>query len=465
MPRVIVSLLAVVIGLVCVAPAAAQLEAPEGLFFAEIPDEIKSLVEQAYVASPAEQSAAVGKLAAMGAEAAPAVPYLIQLLSEKIDLTLRTAAVDALAKIGAPAVEATIGGLKAATPEARSSAAEVLKRLADKQATEPLTAVALSDSSAIVRDKALAALAALAASDPTVSEKLLATAQDAAAKAELRGRAIKALGRLAGPAAPVDALVTMLENEEEDIRLRCAAAAALGRSSSVEAVNPLIKALADKKTPVRLWAAIALNGNSDPAAIAGLIKLLSDENDRVRVRAADGLAAVADPKTIEPLTKALSDTNAEVRTWAVVGLGNFSDPKVLEPLRTALSDAEPQVRIQAADALGRTRDPKATALLVGTLNKFSEEIEVRCAAARALGTMRDSRAVPTLIGLLRDNDATLRRWAASALGRIGDARAVEPLVAALDDSDATVKAWVLKALARFDDPRAKAAVQAAGPAS
>ena len=454
MSRAVVFLFAVLLAVLPASVASAQLAAPQGLFFAEIPAEIKTLVEQLYVSpQPAGQLEAVTKLAAMGEGAVPAIPYLVQILSEKIDPSVRQAVVATLGKIGKPAVEPIIAALKEERTTTRINAIEVLEGLADKQATGPLTDTALRDPSQSVRDRALDALAKLAATDPTVSEKFMATVEDEKAKPEIRSRAMKALGRIAGTGLAIDSLVTMLENAEADIRLRCAAAAALGQSGNSAAVAPLVKALEDKKAPVRLWAAVALNGQSTAEAVSGLTKALQDEDDRVRVRAADALAAVQDPKVIDPLVKAAGDQHAEVRTWAVIGLGNFSEKKALDALNSALLDSEVRVRVAATDALGRTGSPQVTPQLIGRLNDFGEETEVRIAAARAIGSLRDSRAVPALIGLIGDTDPKIRQWVVSALGRIGDARAVEPLIAALNDDEPSVRGWAALALARFRDPR------------
>ncbi len=434
--------------------ASGQLEVPKDLFFAPIPPETKALVEQLYVSrEPARQVEAAGKLAALGEAAAPVVPYLVTILNENIDPTVRQAVVATLIKLGKPVLDPIKASLKAKREETRLSAIEILETLVDKSAAAPLTDVALHDAAAPVRDRALGALARLATTDPAVSQKLIATVEDEKEKPEIRSRAMKALGKVSGMGLPLDALVAMLENAEADIRLRCAAAAALGQSRNVQAVSPLVRALADDKAPIRLWAAVALNGNSSAEVVAALVKALDDEDDRVRVRAADALAGVLDPKVLDPLVKATGDTNAEVRTWAVIGLGNYTDKKALDALVAALRDTEVEVRVAAADSLGRTGSPEATPHLIARFNDFAEQGEVRAAAARAVGGLRDSRAVPALLGLLSDNDPKVRQWVASALGRIGDSRAVDPLIGALSDSDPAVRGWAALALARFRDRR------------
>jgi len=445
---------AVLLAVVPAGVASAQLEAPQGLAFADIPAEIKTLVEQLYRApQPAGQGEAATKLAAMGEGAAPAVTYLVGILNEKIDPAVRQAVITTLGKIGKPVVEPITACLKSDRQELRINAIEILETIADAQAGPALTNTALHDASQPVRDRALEALVRLAKSNPAVGETLMTTVQDEKAAPEIRSRAMKAMGRLAGTGMPPDALIAMVENAEADIRLRCAAAAALGQTRTPAAIAPLVKALGDKIASMRVWAAVALNGNSSSEAITALTKALQDEDERVRVRAADALAAVLDPKVVDPLVKAVNDTNAEVRTWAVIGLGNYDDKKAIDTLSLAIGDSDVKVRLAAADSLGRTGSPLATPYLISRLNDFGEEVEVRAAAARALGALRDSRAVPALLGLIGDANPKLRQWVVSALGRIGDARAVEPLIGALADGDPTVRGWAAMALSRFSDLR------------
>ena len=434
--------------------ASAQLKAPQKLLFAEISADMKSSVEQLYVSPKAAgQVAAVEKLVAMGAAVEPAIPFILPILNEKIDDSVRRAVVAMLIKLGKPVLEPVRPLLNSQRMETRINAIEILEAVPDKDSVDPLTNLVLHDASALIRERALDAVARLAMTNPAVGVKLLATVQDEKAQPEIRSRAMKAMGRLAGGTLSVQVLVAMLENAEADIRLRCAAAAALGQSRKAEAVAPLVKALGDKKTPIRVWAAVALNGNSSSEAISALTKALGDEDERVRVRAADALAAVQDPKVVEPLAKAVGDASAEVRTWAAIGLGNFTDKKALDALATAVRDNDVQVRVAAADSLGRTGAPQAAPYLMDRLNDFGEDVEVRVAAARALGALRDSRAVPTLLGLMSENDKKVRQWVVSTLGRIGDARAVEPLIKALDDRDPAVRGWAALALGRFRDPR------------
>ena len=144
------------------------------------------------------QAEAAGKLAAMGEGAAPATKYLVNILNEKIDPTVRQAVVATLIKLGRPVLEPVRAALKAQREETRLNAIEILETLVDKEAAGPLTDATLHDSTQAVRDRALGALARLAMADPAVAQKLMTTVEDDKEKPEIRSRAMKALGRMSG---------------------------------------------------------------------------------------------------------------------------------------------------------------------------------------------------------------------------------------------------------------------------
>src|SRR4030043_886744 len=90
------------------------------------------------------------KLGEFGAEARPAIPYLIGILSDSYTVVLRVdsktaistspskEAHGALQKIGKPAVEALIGALGDKEVPIRQNAAEILGNISDVRAVEPL---------------------------------------------------------------------------------------------------------------------------------------------------------------------------------------------------------------------------------------------------------------------------------------------------------------------------------------
>ena len=99
-----------------------------------------------------------------------------------------------------------------------------------------------------------------------------------------------------------------------------------------------------------------------------------------------------------------------------------------------LKDEDASVCRYAAKALGRIGDVGAVDALIEALN--DEAVGVRSNAAKALGAIGD---VDALIEALKDEKVDVRSNAARALVEMGDPRAVEALKEALKDENADVR--------------------------
>ncbi|MFQ5520302.1 MAG: HEAT repeat domain-containing protein, partial [Candidatus Methylomirabilia bacterium] len=153
---------------------------------------------------------------------------------------------DECVAMGAPAVEPLITMLGAEDRGVRKAAAEVLGRMGEVRAVEPLI-VALGD----VRAAAAQALGILG--DGRAVEPLIAALGDEDGDAP--EAVIEALGRL-GDARAVEPLIVALENQNYEVRE--ASAGALGRLGDARAVEPLIARLWDVQLAVRIRVADVL---------------------------------------------------------------------------------------------------------------------------------------------------------------------------------------------------------------
>jgi hypothetical protein len=88
---------------------------------------------------------------------------------------------------------------------------------------------------------------------------------------------------------------------------------ALADVRSPTAVEPLVRALLDRKTSVREVAASTLGEIGDKRAIVPLIQALKDKESSVRSVAATALGKVGDAQAVKPLNAALKDENDPVR--------------------------------------------------------------------------------------------------------------------------------------------------------
>lgn len=283
---------------------------------------------------------------------------------------------------------------------------------------------------------------------------------------------------------------------EKDVRVRQAAACALGKVRDERAVKPLIATLEDKHMCEAAVGALTKVGKP---AIAPLIVALGDSSETMREAAAEALAEIGAPAverlivflkyssgvTQEAAAKALRKIGApavelliaaledkSIREVAIRTLGKIDDEWAIEQLISALKDHSQFAYLrdhhkQLCQAVVRVLvmiGPPAAGPLIAALK--DRDGEVRLSAIEALGEIGDARAVEPLIAMLADKyvrtrslgeeeyvDASVGMSAALALGRIGDKRAVEPLLASLKTRTGPV-GGIIEALGQIGDPRA-----------
>ena len=159
--------------------------------------------------------------------------------------------------------------------------------------------------------------------------------------------------------------------EDGNLRVREAAAEALGKIGDARAVKPLIKALRDVAFDVRLNAAFALGRIGEPA-IESLIEALEDGNGLDREAAVEALKAMntlsntGDARVVQPLIKLLEDKNRAARQGAAKVLGMIGDVRAVEPLGKVLSHDD--TGYYAAEALAEIGEP-AISLLIKELKR------------------------------------------------------------------------------------------------
>jgi HEAT repeat protein len=204
------------------------------------------------------------------------------------------------------------------------------------------------------------------------------------------------------------------------------------------AVKPLIAALRDSNSSVRLAAAIALEkigwhpGQDEIGAVYWVIK---GEWDKCI-----GIGAPA----VEPLIAMLNDR----RGWTpnvAHALGKIGDARAIGPLIAALNDEGRALREMAAGALVQIGAPTIGPLIATVKDPRKHIYEAALETLVEIGTP----AVEPLIAILKDADLYVRAKAASALARIGAPRAVEPLVVALKDEFNFVRISAASALSKM----------------
>jgi len=198
------------------------------------------------------------------------------------------------------------------------------------------------------------------------------------------------------------------------------------RKLNVEAIDVLIRILAERNQEAQGYAAFALGFSSNRAAIAPLAQAIDSPEETVRGNAIAALGQLGfNDAPLEPFRKLLKDPLPEVRQAALFGLTWMVDPKndlgMLGDVHACLNDSDVHVRAEALIVLRKMRRKESvTPILAGPV-KDTEPL-VRTSAAITLGAMgRDAQeATPFLVEMLKDEHHRVVEGAWSALNKIHD---------------------------------------------
>ena len=188
---------------------------------------------------------------------AKAVGPLTKAMEDRASV-VRITATQALGKIGKPAVEALMEGLKSSDEDVRMCAAVGLGKIRDVRAVKPL-----------------------------IEALRLKTRWRGA-----EGSAANALVEIGEPA--VEPLIAVLKDSDENVRNL--AIVSLGDIGDARAVEPLIAVLKDSDANVRNLAIVSLGDIGDARAVEPLIHALKDSNKKVRSFAAKTLKKIGGEK-------------------------------------------------------------------------------------------------------------------------------------------------------------------------
>ncbi|MEW6359594.1 MAG: HEAT repeat domain-containing protein [Planctomycetota bacterium] len=372
--------------------------------------------------SPEKQIAA---LKAYGFDRDPSMIGVMESALADKNPQVAAAASWALANIGSPAaVKALCGFLgRDDHPESgRIAIASALGQTHSKRAVESLIAC-LDSKSAKLREAALNSLIEIT-QNPSVGETKKAW-EDWWAENRARSRE----EWLEDGIRSRDLIADILRKETGEVRAQLAEQTirALENRPNKKDPKPLLAALRDPSTKVRLYAVTEMIKIETPDRVPALIAALSDSDAEVKQAAAVGLGDIGDKTASAPIIKTLRDPSGTVRSAAASSLGRLGCKEGVQPLITALSDPDVEVASAAASALGEIGDKAAVDPLIRTFVNGKDRTKVRESAAASLGKLGDPRAVKTLIPVLRDKDERARWFAALALGQLKAAEAVVPL--------------------------------------
>jgi HEAT repeat protein len=419
--------------------------------------DVASLARQLKDADAHKASEAAQALRALGKDAAPAVPALVEALSDRrspvnepfpVRPTVGSYAGEALVAIGAPAVPALVERLNSRDVGVRRAALWRLQEIGEpaKAAVPRMKALVENDPSPAIKLAALGAYFAAAPKDDALPDILGRLLTDPTP--EVRGYAAQLAGAI-GPRAAVTIpkLRRLLEDDANESvaitpdfsslrAVRSDAARALGEigPASKSAVGRLTEMMtSDPDHEVRASAALAVFRieNGSPAALNALIAGLKDDGDTPSdpEAAADALAELG-PKAapaMEALVELLPYHNEFVRSASVAAIAAIGGPEAVKRVASALDDEDQMVQQTAADKLGDLGPAAAPAVpRLIELTRDSDDVGflVRHAAIEALGKIGSAAgaALPALQAIAKaEPDSTDGQLAAEAVERISAA--------------------------------------------
>jgi len=179
---------------------------------------------------------------------------------------------------------------------------------------------ALTDSHKAVRVAALEACATLAPSHPIAP--IVAALSDT--EWSVRATAAWVLGRFS-QRAPLDRLLAILNDDDEDVIVRASALHALGSLGPRAPAAHIIATLDNPAWHLREVAALSLGNLPAKIAIKPLVQATHDSDPLVRAAAASSLRQMGEYAPRDVLLNLLNDEDANVSRTAVWVLGELSE--------------------------------------------------------------------------------------------------------------------------------------------
>ena len=215
----------------------------------------------------------------------------------------------------------------------------------------------------------------------------------------------------------------------------------LGVIRNSSALDILLAELKSQNYVIRKEVVTRLGGFKDRKTVDTLIGILENREEMVSIRAAAAasLNALRDERSVPALRQALTDENSAIRQQAVAALGNIKDAKTVAKLKEMVENRleTDAIRAAAVTALGNIGDRTSENLFIRALDNRIGNI--RNNAILALGKLESTTAVPLLTSILEDKripldastaalaNASPRMKAAVALGQIGGEEAITAL--------------------------------------
>jgi len=345
---------------------------------------------------------------------------------------------------GAEVTSALCGALRDESPRVRGAAAFSLGMRADPAAAEALID-GRSDGNDAVRSRIVEAASRI--DDPRLRELVLGALGDASTIV----RAEAAIGPHRWPkdapdAARVDDALLGVDSDWRTLF-------SLSRRACLRARSAFEAGLGSDDVRARIFSAQGLRAlPAEPGSRDRLRSALADEDWRVACEAALALGERPDPAALPELARALDHASAHVRRVATEALGGFKNfpEEVRTLLERARVDPSPNVRAAAivsqVRVLGDELAPEIEALA------DRSDSRLRAGAATAAARLSDERAVPILLKLTRDPSLRVADIAVRGLKDHPTAAARERIEELLGDVDNGLRLAAVETLEEIGGP-------------
>ena len=339
---------------------------------------------------------------------ANAVNKLVEILHTPLeDTSVRAACATALGLIGDNSSEAAIlRTFRAETGTVYKSAITALGKLKSREAVTELIEI-LEDRSmeSDTRTEAAKALAAIGdnRAAESISRRLVDDTEygvtitpDTFTHNPVFEAFVKASKPFLLPPFVANKMIERIERSKpESWPIKAAAANALGKSKTPEAVSKLRALLTDRKKEVRQAAALGVG--------EGKLRELQDE--------------------IVKMMKGDTEADKDVRRGATQGVGEFTDPSTVPDLIDVFNNEtnHEEIRRDAAVALGKIGTDAAVSALIEKLKALpvsQATKNLRLDIIKGLSASQHQAAVPVLETALDDEDPDVHFWTADALFQI-----------------------------------------------
>lgn len=207
--------------------------------------------------------------------------------------------------------------------------------------------------------------------------------------------------------------------KDDDLVIRAAAIAALGKIGDQSAQPELIQALDDSDNHLRASAAIALGQIGSKVSIPKLLQLLLDKEHTVLYAASDALTKIGDDEVIAGLLKHLKHPSLHTRRIAAKTLGLIGNRSIIPELAQALKDSEEIVVVDVAVALVHLNCCLGILVLTQKLENLTPYEDLW--GYFSFDMFRDleiEAAIPVLLKALESESEEICGAAASALARL-----------------------------------------------